>query len=130
MDGNHLIKYNKCNVETLLHKALSAALMDLDPLKNSHYNRHLILEIEILQWMLDIIQMIGHNLTFLKELVKHEIDHFKVRYNSVKNIDEIDKVSNSIEILQTCLFLINIEDDFQHLHPLMTREKNNINIQI
>ena len=41
----------------------------------------------------------------------------------MKNIDEIDKVSNSIEILQTCLFLINIEYNFQHLHPLMTKEK-------
>ncbi|MGZ5471848.1 MAG: hypothetical protein ACXWE0_09255 [Nitrososphaeraceae archaeon] len=123
MEGNHLIKYNKCNIETLLDKALSAALMDLDPLKNSHYNRHLILEIEILQWMIDIIQKIGHNLTFLKELVKHEIDNFKVRYNFVKNIDEIDKVSNSIEILQTCLFLINIEYEFQHLPPLVAKDK-------
>ncbi len=130
MDDNHLIKYNKCNIETLLHKARSAALMDLDPLKNIHYNRHLILEIEILQWMLDIFQQIGHNLNFHKEIVKHEIDLFKVRYNSVKNIDEIDKVSNSIEILQTCLFLISIEYDFQHLYTLMEKKKNNINIQI
>ena len=123
MEGNHLIKYNKCNIETLLQKALSAALMDLDPLKNSYYNRHLILEIEILQWMLDIIKKFDYNLTFLKELIKHEIDNFKVRYNSVKDIDEIDKVSNSIEILQTCLFLINIEYKSQHLHQLKKKKK-------
>ena len=118
MEGTHLIKYNKCDIETLLHQAHSAALMDLDPLQNSHYNRHLILEIEILQWMLDITQKIRHNLTFLKELVKTEIDNLKVRYNSVTNIDEVDKVSNSIEILQTCLFLINIEYEFHHSHPI------------
>ena len=119
MEGINLIKYNEYDIETLLHEALSAALIDLDPLQNSHYNRHLILEIEILQWMLDLIQKIRHNLTFLKEVVKNKIDNLKIRYNSVKNIDEIDKVSNSIEILQTCLFLINSEYEFYHSHPII-----------
>ena len=114
----------------LLHKALSAALMDLDPLKNSYYNRHLILEIEILQWMLEMVQRIRHNLNFLKELVKNEINNFKVEYYYGNDIEKIDKLSKSIEILQTCLFLISMELDFHHLYSINNRIKRNINFYI
>ena len=73
-----LTKYKKSNLEILLNKALSNALLDLDPLKTSYYNRYLTLEIRILQWMLAIVQKLLHNLNFLIDVVKNEIDNFKV----------------------------------------------------
>lgn len=122
-----MTEYNKSNLEILLHTALSNALIDLDPLKNSYSNRNLTIEIEILQWMLDIVQRIRHNPNFLKELVKNEINNFKVEYYYVKDIEKIDKLSKSIEILQTCLFLISMELDFHHLYFINGRIKRNIN---
>ena len=122
-----MTEYNKSNLEILLHTALSNALMDLDPLKNSYSNRNLTIEIEILQWMLDMVQRIRHNPNFLKELVKNEINNFKVEYYYVKDIEKIDKLSKSIEILQTCLFLISMELDFHHLYFINGGIKRNIN---
>jgi hypothetical protein len=116
-----LTKYKKSNLEILLNKALSNALLDLDPLKTSYYNRYLTLEIRILQWMLDIVQKLRHNLNFLKDVVKNETDNFKVKYyyaKDINDIDEIDTLSKSIEILQTCLFLITKESEFNQLYSI------------
>jgi hypothetical protein len=79
--------------------------LDLGPVKNSYSIRYLTIEIRILQWMLDIVQKLRHNLYYLKEVVKNEIDNFKVKYYDAKDkndIDEMDTLSKSIEILQTC----------------------------
>jgi hypothetical protein len=116
-----LTTYKKSNLEILLNKALSNALLDLDPLKTSYYNRYLTLEIRILQWMLDIVQKLRHNLNFLKDVVKNETDNFKVKYyyaKDINDIDEIDTLSKSIEILQTCLFLITKESEFNQLYSI------------
>ena len=122
-----MTEYNKSNLEILLNTALSNALMDFDPLKNSYSNRNLTIEIEILQWMLDMVRRIRHNLNFLKELVKNEINNFKVEYYYGKDIDILSK---SIEILQTCLFLISMELDFHHLNSINGRIKRNINFYV
>ena len=116
-----MTKYKKSNLEILLNKALSNALLDLDPLKTNYYNRYLTLEIRILQWMLDIVQKLRHNLNFLKNVVKNETDNFKVKYyyaKDINDIDEIDTLSKSIEILQTCLFLITKESEFNQLYSI------------
>ena len=118
-------EYNKSNLEIHLNIALSNALIDLDPLKNNYSNRNLIIEIEILQWMLDMVQRICHNLNFLKELVKNEIKNFKVEYYYIKDIEKIDELLKSIEILQTCLFLISMELDFHHFYHINYRIKSN-----
>ena len=118
MDRNHLTEYNNCNMEMLLNNAISAALLELDPFKDYYYNRHLLLEIEILRGMIDITQKICNNLNFLKQLVNNKINNYKVEYNYAQNIDERDKLSKSIEILQTCLFLINIKLESHHLYPI------------
>lgn len=65
-------EYKKFNFKIILTKALSNALLDLGPLKNSYSNRYLTIEIRILQWMLDIVQKLPHNLYVLKEVVKDE----------------------------------------------------------
>ena len=116
--GKSLIEYNKSNLEVILNSALSNALMNLDPLKNSYSNTYLTLEIEILQWMLNIGQKIHYNLNFLKELVEKEIYNFKIKYYYTKDIGEIGKLTKSLEILQTCLFLITKELEFQQLYSI------------
>ena len=71
--------------------------------------------------MLDIVQKLRHNLNFLKDVVKNETDNFKVKYyyaKDINDIDEIDTLSKSIEILQTCLFLITKESEFNHLYSI------------
>ena len=67
--------------------------------------------------MIDITQKICNHLHFLKQLVK-KINNYKVEYNYGRNIDERDKLSKSIEILQTYLFLINIKLGFHNLCPI------------
>ena len=69
MDRKHLTEYNNCNMEMLLNNAISTTLLELDPFQDYYYNRHLLLEIEILRGMVDIIQKIWNNLNFLKRLV-------------------------------------------------------------
>ena len=115
-----LSEYKKSNLEIILTKAVSNALLDLGPSKNSYSNRYLTIEIRILQWMLDIVRKLRHNLYFLK-VVKNEIDNFKVKYYYAKDKDdiyEIDTLSKSIEILQTCLFLITKESEFNQLDSI------------
>jgi len=85
-----LREYKKSNLETVLTTALSKALVGFDPLKNNYTNRYLIVEIRILQWMLDIVPKLLHNLNFLKEVVKKETDNFKVKYYYAKDINNID----------------------------------------
>jgi hypothetical protein len=120
--GKTLTEYNnKSMLEVLVTTALSNALLELDPLKNNYSNRYLPLEISILQWMLEIVPKLSNNLNLLKEVVMNEIDDFKVKYDYAKNIndiDNIDKSSKSIEILQICLFLITIELEFNHLYSV------------
>jgi len=118
VDRNHLTEYNNCKIEMLLNNAISAALLDLDPFKDYYYNRHLLLEIEILRDIIDITQNISNNLHFLKQLVNNKINNYKVEYKYAQNIDERDKLLKSIEILGTYLFLINIKLGSHHLFPI------------
>ena len=118
MDRNHLTEYNNCNIEMLLNNAISAALLDLDPFKDYYYNRHLLLEIEILRDIIDITQNISNNLHFLKQLVNNKINNYKVEFKYAQNIDERDKLLKSIEILGTYLFLINIKLGSHYLFPI------------
>ena len=126
-------EYNKSNLEIILTKALSNALLDLGPSKNSYSNRYLTIEIRILQWMLDMVRKLRHNVYFLKEVVKNEIANFKVKYYYAKeknDIDEMDTLSKSIEILQTCLFLITKESEFNQLYSINGKLKGNIKSHI
>ena len=94
--------------------------------KNNYPNRYLTLEISILQWMLEIVFKLRTNLNLLKEEVMNEIDDVKVKYYYAKNIndlDNIDKSSKSIEILQIRLFLITIESEFNHLYSIKKYNK-------
>ncbi len=49
------------------------------------------------------------------------MDNFKVKYYYAKDINDIDnvhKLSKLLEILETCLFLISMELDFNNLYSV------------
>ncbi len=100
---------NYSNLEIIIEKALSTARMELDPCKNDFNNKFLLIEIDTLQWILNLKVKIFNNLNILKEIVQNEIYSLRLKYNESINKHDIYTLSKSIEILQTCLFLIKME---------------------
>ena len=80
--------------------------------------------IDILQWILNQKRKNFDNLYILKEIVQNEIDNFNINFNeSIIKVD-INNLSKSIEILQTCLFLIVTELE---MYSMENRNNNNNN---
>ena len=101
-------------------KALSNAHMELEPFKLITI-RSLLIEIDILQWILNQQRKIFNNLNMLKEIVQDEIYHLRSNYNESTSKEDINILSKAIEILQTCLFLIKTELE---LYPMRKRNNN------
>ena len=64
------------------------------------------------------------NLHSLKEIVQNKIDILRIIFNESIIKEDIYILSKSIEILQTCLFLIITELEMYHME---NRNNNNIN---
>ena len=80
--------------------------------------------IDILQWILNQKRKNFDNLYILKEIVQNEIDNLNINFNeSIIKVD-INNLSKSIEILQTCLFLIVTELE---MYSIENRNNNNNN---
>ena len=80
--------------------------------------------IDILQWILNQKRKNFDNLYILKEIVQNEIDNLNINFNeSIIKVD-INNLSKSIEILQTCLFLIVTELE---MYSMENRNNNNNN---
>lgn len=92
--------------------------MESQPFNNNYYNKSLILEIDILQWILDEKKKFFNNLNMVKEIVQNEIQLLKIKSKESTIKEDINAISKSIEILQTCLFLIKMELEFFELHPI------------
>ena len=107
----------------MIGKALSNPQMELEPFKNDNHNRALLIEIDILQWTLNQ-KKVFDNLHGLKEIVQNEIDNLRINFNESIIKEDIYILSKSIEILQTCLFLIRTELE---MYPMENRNNNNIN---
>ena len=108
-------------LELIIEKALSNAQLELEPLKNDFHNKSLLIEINILQWILNQQRKIFNNLNMLKEIVQDEIYHLRINYNESTSKEDINILSKAIEILQTCLFLIKTELE---LYPMRKRNNN------
>ena len=65
-----------------------------------------------------------NNLNIVKEIVQNEIQLLKIKTKESTIKEDINTISKSIEILQTCLFLIKMELEFYELHPT---DRNNNN---
>ena len=115
--------YNYSILELIIEKALSNARLELKPLKNDFHNKSLLIEIDILQWILNQKRKIFNNLNMLKEIVQDEIYNLRINYNESTIKEDIKILSKAIEILQTCLFLIKTELE---LYPRRKRNNNNI----
>jgi hypothetical protein len=110
-------------LELIIEKALSNARLELKPLKNDFHNKSLLIEIDILQWILNQKRKIFNNLDMLKEIVQDEIYNLRINYNESTIKEDIKILSKAIEILQTCLFLIKTELE---LYPRRKWNNNNI----
>jgi len=115
---------NYSNLELIIEQALSNARLELEPFKNDSHNKSLLIEIDILQWILNQKRKIFNNLTMLKEIVQNEIYTLRMNFNEFTLNEDIHTLSKSIEILQTCLFLIKMELE---LDPIKERNNNNNN---
>jgi hypothetical protein len=101
--------HNYSDFELMIEKALSNARLELEPFKNDIHNRSLLIEIDILHWILNQKREIFNDLQILKEIVQTEIDNLKIKFNDSIIKGDIIILTKSIEILQTCLFLIMTE---------------------
>ena len=115
--------YNYSILELIIEKALSNARLELEPLKNDFHNKSLLIEIDILQWILNQKRKIFNNLDMLKEIVQDEIYNLRINYNESTIKEDSKILSKAIEILQTCLFLIKTELE---LYPRRKWNNNNI----
>jgi len=113
---------NYSNLELIIEQALSNARLELEPFKNDSHNKSLLIEIDILQWILNQKRKIFNNLTMLKEIVQNEIYTLRMNFNEFTLNEDIHTLSKSIEILQTYLFLIKMELE---LDPIKERNNNN-----
>ena len=113
---------NYSNLELMIGKALSNAQIKLEPFKNDNHNRSLLIEIDILQWILNQKRKIFDNLHILKEIFQNEIENLRINFNESIIKEDIYILSKSIEILQTCLFLIITELE---MYPMENRNNNN-----
>ena len=113
---------NYSNLELIIEQALSNARLELEPFKNDSHNKSLLIEIDILQWILNQKRKIFNNLTMLKKIVQNEIYTLRMNFNEFTLNEDIHTLSKSIEILQTYLFLIKMELE---LDPIKERNNNN-----
>ena len=61
--------HNYSDFELMIEKALSNARLELEPFKNDIHNRSLLIEIDILHWILNQKREIFNDLQILKEIV-------------------------------------------------------------
>lgn len=111
-------RHSYSNLDIIIEKALLNTRLELQPFNNNYYNKSLILEIDILQWILDEKKKFFNNLNIVKEIVQNEIQLLKIKFKESITKEDINTISKSIEILQTCLFLIKMELEFFKLHPI------------
>lgn len=111
-------RHSYSNLDIIIEKALLNSRLELQPFNNNYYNKSLILESDILQWILDEKKKYFNNLNIVKEIVQNEIHLLKIKFKGSIIKEDINTISKSIEILQTCLFLIKTELEFFELHSI------------
>ena len=111
-------RHSYFNLDIIIEKSLLNTRLESQPFNNNYYNKSLILEIDILQWILDEKKKFFNNLNMVKEIVQNEIQLLKIKSKESTIKEDINTISKSIEILQTCLFLIKMELEFFELHPI------------
>jgi hypothetical protein len=113
-----LDRHSYYNLEKIIEKALLNMRLELEPFNNDYYNKSLLLEIDFLQWVLNEKKKFINNLNIVKEKVQNEIQLLKIKFNESVIREDINTIPKSIEILQTCLFLIKMEVEFYELRPI------------
>ena len=75
-------RHSYSNLDIIIEKALLNSRLELQPFNNNYYNKSLILEGDILQWILDKKKYFN-NLNIVKEIVQNEIHLLKIKFKSL-----------------------------------------------
>ena len=97
------------NLEEMVNKVIIESIskkMNIED-HNTTHNQYLDLEIEVLQWVLDVKNRQDNNLYSLKRIIQEQIRILNIELENTGNISNINKISYIINILKPCLFIIN-----------------------
>lgn len=75
---------------------------------NPTHNQFLELEIEVLQWVLDVKSKQDNDLHSLKRIIQERINKLYIELENTRNISNTNKISYIINILKPCLFIISL----------------------
>lgn len=97
------------NLEEMANKVIleSKSNMTIED-HNPTRNKFLELEIEILQWVLDVKSKQDNDLHSLKRIIQERINKLYIELENTRNISNINNISYIINILKPCLFIISL----------------------
>ena len=75
---------------------------------NPTHDQFLELEIEVLQWVLNVKNKQDNDLQSLKRIIQERINKLHIELENTRNISNINKISYIINILKPCLFIISL----------------------
>jgi hypothetical protein len=96
------------NLEEILIKTIRELKSICNKENNITFNQRLELEIETLQWVLDIKRIVGNDIHDLKRIIQDRINKLNIELEKQDRFD-IYLISYGIEILKPCLFLLNLD---------------------
>lgn len=96
------------NLEQILTKTIRE--LKADRAENDIiFNQKLELEIETLQWVLDIKKIVRNDMLDLKKIIQSRINKLYKEMNRKDKLMNTHLISYVIEVLNPCLFLLNLD---------------------
>lgn len=97
------------NLEEMANKVIlesrsNMSIKDHNPI----HDQFLELEIEVLQWVLNVKNKQDNDLQSLKRIIQERINKLHIELENTRNISNINKISYIINILKPCLFIISL----------------------
>lgn len=104
--------------ESNLEDVLKKTIKELKAVRkeNNNFNQKLELEIETLQWILEIKKIVKNDIHTLQRIILNRINKLNIE---LEKKDRIDKhlTLYGIEILKPCLFLLNLDIEKRNIKP-------------
>ncbi|MDR4511908.1 MAG: hypothetical protein MRJ93_09425 [Nitrososphaeraceae archaeon] len=103
--------------ESNLEDVLKKTIKELKAVRkeNNNFDQKLELEIETLQWILEIKQIVKNDIHTLQRIILNRINKLNIELKK----DRFDKhlTLYGIEILKPCLFLLNLDIEKRNINP-------------